>query len=136
VRLYHCGKWRAITVDDRIPLDKDNIILIPCLKYDSKIYLWLLLLVKAILKLNEYRKENKDYYMNVGETTHTCDEEVSICCYCDRGDMAVEKTTSDNERNLFEKLNVVTLFTAWNPVKTTFFGKVFSLVKFLWKFSA
>lgn len=56
VRLYHCGKWRMIIVDDRLPVDVDDNILVPIIRKENLIELWPALLAKAILKLNSCKQ--------------------------------------------------------------------------------
>uniref|UniRef100_A0A8C6QYC0 Androglobin n=1 Tax=Nannospalax galili TaxID=1026970 RepID=A0A8C6QYC0_NANGA len=49
VRLYWMGCWRKITIDDFLPFDEDNNMLLPATTYG--IELWPMLLSKAIIKL-------------------------------------------------------------------------------------
>ncbi|XP_072535145.1 androglobin isoform X2 [Salminus brasiliensis] len=49
VRLYWMGCWRKITVDDSLPFDEKNNLLLPATTIQSE--LWPMLLAKAILKL-------------------------------------------------------------------------------------
>ncbi|XP_053543650.1 androglobin [Ictalurus punctatus] len=49
VRLYWMGCWRKITIDDSLPFDEKNNLLLPVTTNQSE--LWPMLLAKAILKL-------------------------------------------------------------------------------------
>ncbi|XP_049759093.1 androglobin isoform X3 [Elephas maximus indicus] len=49
VKLYWMGCWRKITIDDFLPFDEDNNLLLPATTYDLE--LWPMLLSKAIIKL-------------------------------------------------------------------------------------
>ncbi|GAA6089075.1 androglobin [Tachysurus ichikawai] len=49
VRLYWMGCWRKITIDDCLPFDEQNNLLLPATTVTSE--LWPMLLAKAILKL-------------------------------------------------------------------------------------
>ncbi|XP_053447366.1 androglobin isoform X2 [Nycticebus coucang] len=49
VKLYWMGCWRKITVDDFLPFDEDNNLLLPATTCDFE--LWPMLLSKAIIKL-------------------------------------------------------------------------------------
>ncbi|XP_028639009.1 androglobin [Grammomys surdaster] len=49
VKLYWMGCWRKITVDDFLPFDEDNNLLLPATTYEFE--LWPMLLSKAIIKL-------------------------------------------------------------------------------------
>ncbi|KAM8873469.1 androglobin-like [Synchiropus picturatus] len=49
VRLYWMGCWRKITVDDSIPFDEDNKLLLPVSTSPSE--LWPMLLAKALIKI-------------------------------------------------------------------------------------
>ncbi|XP_047713957.1 androglobin isoform X3 [Prionailurus viverrinus] len=49
VKLYWMGCWRKITIDDFLPFDEDNNLLLPATTYDFE--LWPMLLCKAIIKL-------------------------------------------------------------------------------------
>ncbi|KAA0708525.1 Androglobin Calpain-7-like protein [Triplophysa tibetana] len=49
IKLYWMGCWRKIVVDDMLPFDKDNNILLPATMNQSE--LWPMLLAKGILKL-------------------------------------------------------------------------------------
>ncbi|KAK3506956.1 hypothetical protein QTP70_033148, partial [Hemibagrus guttatus] len=49
VRLYWMGCWRKITIDDSLPFDEQNNLLLPATTDPSE--LWPMLLAKAILKL-------------------------------------------------------------------------------------
>ncbi|XP_076999521.1 androglobin isoform X2 [Tamandua tetradactyla] len=49
VKLYWMGCWRKITVDDSLPFDADNNLLLPATTCDVE--LWPMLLSKAIIKL-------------------------------------------------------------------------------------
>ncbi|XP_055042531.2 androglobin isoform X2 [Misgurnus anguillicaudatus] len=49
VKLYWMGCWRKITVDDLLPFDKDNNLLLPATLNQSE--LWPILLAKGILKV-------------------------------------------------------------------------------------
>ncbi|XP_060770092.1 androglobin isoform X2 [Neoarius graeffei] len=49
VRLYWMGCWRKITIDDSLPFDENNNLLLPATTNQSE--LWPMLLAKAILKL-------------------------------------------------------------------------------------
>ncbi|XP_024256090.1 androglobin [Oncorhynchus tshawytscha] len=61
VKLYWMGCWRKIMVDDALPFDEDNNLLLPATTNQSE--LWPMLLAKAIIKLantdvvSEQRKE-------------------------------------------------------------------------------
>ncbi|XP_044531390.1 androglobin [Gracilinanus agilis] len=49
VKLYWMGCWRKLTVDDSLPFDEENKLLLPATTYD--IELWPMILAKAIIKL-------------------------------------------------------------------------------------
>ncbi|XP_041832718.1 androglobin [Melanotaenia boesemani] len=49
VRLYWMGSWRNITIDDSMPFDKDNNLLLPASTCQSE--LWPMLLAKALIKV-------------------------------------------------------------------------------------
>ncbi|CAJ1078450.1 androglobin isoform X2 [Xyrichtys novacula] len=49
VRLYWMGCWRKITVDDSMPFDEDNNLLLPASTCQSE--LWPMLLAKALIKV-------------------------------------------------------------------------------------
>ncbi|XP_058163600.1 androglobin isoform X10 [Dasypus novemcinctus] len=49
VKLYWMGCWRKLTIDDSLPFDEDNNLLLPATTYDFE--LWPMLLSKAIIKL-------------------------------------------------------------------------------------
>ncbi|XP_039603469.1 androglobin isoform X2 [Polypterus senegalus] len=49
VKLYWMGCWRKITVDDTIPFDEKNNMLLPATSCDAE--LWPMLLAKALIKL-------------------------------------------------------------------------------------
>ncbi|XP_051952032.1 androglobin-like isoform X2 [Xyrauchen texanus] len=49
IKLYWMGSWRKITVDDMLPFDKDNNLLLPATTNQSE--LWPMLLAKGILKV-------------------------------------------------------------------------------------
>ncbi|KAL0967772.1 hypothetical protein UPYG_G00256710 [Umbra pygmaea] len=49
VKLYWMGCWRKITVDDALPFDEDNSLLLPATTNQSE--LWPMLLAKAIIKV-------------------------------------------------------------------------------------
>ncbi|XP_045400491.1 androglobin isoform X2 [Lemur catta] len=49
VKLYWMGCWRKITIDDFLPFDEDNNLLLPATTYEFE--LWPMLLSKAIIKL-------------------------------------------------------------------------------------
>ncbi|KAM5327022.1 androglobin isoform 3-T3 [Glossophaga mutica] len=49
VKLYWMGCWRKITIDDFLPFDEENKLLLPSSTYDLE--LWPMLLSKAIIKL-------------------------------------------------------------------------------------
>ncbi|XP_066533235.1 androglobin [Hoplias malabaricus] len=49
VKLYWMGCWRKITIDDALPFDENNNLLLPATTNQSE--LWPMLLAKAILKL-------------------------------------------------------------------------------------
>ncbi|KAM8846863.1 androglobin isoform 1-T2 [Synchiropus picturatus] len=49
VRLYWMGCWRKITVDDLMPFDEDNNLLLPASSRQSE--LWPMLLAKALIKI-------------------------------------------------------------------------------------
>lgn len=62
IRLYHCGIWRQIIVDDRIPMSKHGKPLIPIVISNETIELWSLLIIKGILKLNRCKIIDPMYY--------------------------------------------------------------------------
>uniref|UniRef100_A0A8C6F375 Androglobin n=1 Tax=Monodon monoceros TaxID=40151 RepID=A0A8C6F375_MONMO len=49
VKLYWMGCWRKITIDDSLPFDEENNLLLPATTYEFE--LWPMLLSKAIIKL-------------------------------------------------------------------------------------
>ncbi|KAM9798184.1 androglobin-like [Neosynchiropus ocellatus] len=49
VRLYWMGRWRKITVDDSMPFDEDDNLLLPATACQSE--LWPMLLAKALIKI-------------------------------------------------------------------------------------
>nr|XP_036877918.1 androglobin isoform X3 [Manis javanica] len=49
VKLYWMGCWRKITIDDFLPFDEDNNLLLPATTYEFE--LWPMLLSKALIKL-------------------------------------------------------------------------------------
>nr|XP_012607645.1 androglobin isoform X2 [Microcebus murinus] len=49
VKLFWMGCWRKITIDDFLPFDEDNNLLLPATTYEFE--LWPMLLSKAIIKL-------------------------------------------------------------------------------------
>uniref|UniRef100_A0A8D1HUS9 Calpain catalytic domain-containing protein n=1 Tax=Sus scrofa TaxID=9823 RepID=A0A8D1HUS9_PIG len=49
VKLYWMGCWRKITIDDFLPFDEENNLLLPATTYEFE--LWPMLLSKAIIKL-------------------------------------------------------------------------------------
>ncbi|XP_032398208.1 androglobin isoform X2 [Etheostoma spectabile] len=49
VKLYWMGCWRKITVDDSMPFDKENNLLLPASTHQSE--LWPMLLAKALIKV-------------------------------------------------------------------------------------
>ncbi|XP_016148786.1 androglobin [Sinocyclocheilus grahami] len=49
IKLYWMGSWRKITVDDMLPFDKDDNLLLPATTNQSEI--WPMLLAKGILKV-------------------------------------------------------------------------------------
>ncbi|XP_054877473.1 androglobin isoform X2 [Poeciliopsis prolifica] len=49
VRLYWMGSWRKLTVDDNMPFDEDNNLLLPASTCQSEI--WPMLLAKALIKI-------------------------------------------------------------------------------------
>lgn len=49
VKLYWMGCWRKITIDDTLPFDEDNMLLLP--SSTCEVELWPMLLSKAIIKL-------------------------------------------------------------------------------------
>ncbi|XP_036003280.1 androglobin isoform X1 [Fundulus heteroclitus] len=49
IRLYWMGSWRKITVDDSMPFDEDNNLLLPASTCQSE--LWPMLLAKALIKV-------------------------------------------------------------------------------------
>ncbi|XP_068925830.1 androglobin [Petaurus breviceps papuanus] len=49
VKLYWMGCWRKITVDDTLPFDEENRLLLPSTTHDTE--LWPMILAKAIIKL-------------------------------------------------------------------------------------
>ncbi|KAI4539189.1 hypothetical protein MG293_010581 [Ovis ammon polii] len=49
VKLYWMGCWRKITIDDFLPFDEENNLLLPATTYEFE--LWPMLLCKAIIKL-------------------------------------------------------------------------------------
>ncbi|XP_048062860.1 androglobin isoform X1 [Megalobrama amblycephala] len=49
IKLYWMGSWRKITVDDMLPFDKDDNLLLPATTNQSE--LWPMLLAKGILKV-------------------------------------------------------------------------------------
>ena len=62
IRLYHMGKPRMITIDDRIPCNKDHEYFLP--KCNSIEEIWPALLTKGVLKLLTYKTRHPLYYMN------------------------------------------------------------------------
>ena len=50
VKLWEHGAWRLVTIDDRVPLDRDGKCLLPL--SGNRLELWPLLLSKALLKLS------------------------------------------------------------------------------------
>uniref|UniRef100_UPI003AB0B0BB androglobin n=1 Tax=Centroberyx gerrardi TaxID=166262 RepID=UPI003AB0B0BB len=65
VRLYWMGCWRKVTVDDAMPFDKENNLLLPASTNQSE--LWPMLLAKALIKVantdvvSELRKEMGEF---------------------------------------------------------------------------
>nr|CAD7447976.1 unnamed protein product [Timema bartmani] len=59
VRLYFMGTWRRITVDDYIPVDQNNRILLPTC--DKTYEIWPLILTKALLKIASLVWEHGNY---------------------------------------------------------------------------
>jgi hypothetical protein len=53
IRLFWQGQWRRILVDDRLPVDSNNHPLIPFSA--SKNEIWIMLLMKALLKITGYQ---------------------------------------------------------------------------------
>nr|XP_033795634.1 androglobin isoform X2 [Geotrypetes seraphini] len=49
VKLYWMGCWRKITVDDTLPFNEDNYLLLPATSYEME--LWPMILSKALMKL-------------------------------------------------------------------------------------
>ncbi|XP_007547579.1 androglobin isoform X1 [Poecilia formosa] len=49
IRLYWMGSWRKITVDDNMPFDEENNLLLPASTCQSEI--WPMLLAKALIKI-------------------------------------------------------------------------------------
>ncbi|TNN65674.1 Androglobin [Liparis tanakae] len=49
VRLYWMGCWRKITVDDSLPFDEENNLLLPA--SSCHLELWPMLLAKALIKV-------------------------------------------------------------------------------------
>uniref|UniRef100_A0A672TIZ1 Androglobin n=1 Tax=Strigops habroptila TaxID=2489341 RepID=A0A672TIZ1_STRHB len=58
VRLYWMGCWRKIIVDDTMPFNEENNLLLPATTYETE--LWPMLLSKAIIKLANTRLEYLD----------------------------------------------------------------------------
>lgn len=67
VKLFAFGKYRKIEIDDRMPCNKYNTMLMP--KTEAKEELWAPLLAKALLKLNSFKFRSTNYYEEVGEVS-------------------------------------------------------------------
>ncbi|XP_061594932.1 androglobin-like [Cololabis saira] len=66
VRLYWMGSWRKITIDDSMPFDEENNLLLPASTCQSE--LWPMLLTKALLKVTNANQVN-DISNATGEYT-------------------------------------------------------------------
>ncbi|XP_051780264.1 androglobin-like [Erpetoichthys calabaricus] len=64
VKLYWMGCWRKIIIDDTVPFDNDNKMLLPATSCDTE--LWPILLAKAIIKLTNVDM-SKDGKSELGE---------------------------------------------------------------------
>ncbi|XP_061756562.1 androglobin isoform X2 [Nerophis ophidion] len=62
IRLFWMGCWRKITVDDLMPFDKDNKLLLPASSCQSE--LWPMLLAKALIKVINTRPHHEDANRN------------------------------------------------------------------------
>ena len=45
------GAWRMVTVDDKVPVDCNNDILLPTTSNNNSLEIWPLILTKALLKI-------------------------------------------------------------------------------------
>ncbi|KAJ8355711.1 hypothetical protein SKAU_G00185050 [Synaphobranchus kaupii] len=68
VKLYWMGCWRKITVDDSLPFDQENNMLLPATTVQAE--LWPMLLAKAIIKLSN-TDVNLQRWRELGEFTVT-----------------------------------------------------------------
>ncbi|XP_068433477.1 androglobin isoform X3 [Clinocottus analis] len=66
VRLYWMGCWRKITVDDLMPFDEENNLLLPASACQTE--LWPMLLAKALIKVTNTNVVS-DVYGEIGEFT-------------------------------------------------------------------
>ncbi|XP_061785784.1 androglobin isoform X1 [Nerophis lumbriciformis] len=62
IRLFWMGCWRKITVDDLMPFDRDNKLLLPASSCQSE--LWPMLLAKALIKVINTRPHHEDANRN------------------------------------------------------------------------
>lgn len=53
VRLFWLGCWRKILVDDKIPINSNGRVLLPCTFIDNanELEIWPFLLIKALMKI-------------------------------------------------------------------------------------
>lgn len=96
IRVFHANYWRAITVDDQLPVDSDKQILLPHY-YDSsenKLQLWPVLLTKAFLKLNQAKQVT---------------EQQERHCPC--RDQQQRKVC---DKSFFVSLDPITMLTGWH----------------------
>lgn len=108
IRVFHSNYWRAITVDDQIPIDFDKRILLPFYYDDvgNKLQLWPILLTKAFLKLNQSKQ---DYSLVVEENVSHLSEEQLCECKSDRKFV----DTNICQKNYFADLDPITMLTGW-----------------------
>ncbi|XP_038583723.1 androglobin [Micropterus salmoides] len=66
VRLYWMGCWRKVTVDDSMPFDEENNLLLPASTCQSE--LWPMLLAKALIKVAN-TKSGSEAFGKMGEFT-------------------------------------------------------------------
>lgn len=112
VRLYHSNQWRSITVDDNMPIDIFDKILMPHnLDENGVIQLWPILLTKAILKINRMKQENE-------QLPEVAIEIEKKDCPCEKNSKRIAMDTN----NYFGSLDPITLFTSYDGIHYSLSG--------------
>lgn len=112
IRVFHSNEWRAITVDDQIPVDFDKNILLPFYYDNEKLHLWPILLTKAFLKLNQAKIDYVADDVDDDENSQKLQSKTKKgkVCECKKDDLLHANIC---HKNYFVDLDPITTFTGW-----------------------